>query len=54
MSGVGAAAPAVIDADPRTDDELKEAIAAKHGSRPRGQPSRATLLNMLAQDAAAA
>lgn len=39
--------------DPRTDEELKEAIAAKHGSRPRGQPSRATLLNMLAQDAAA-
>jgi hypothetical protein len=41
------------EADPRTDDELKEAIAAKHGSRPRGQPNRSTLLNMLAQDAAA-
>lgn len=47
--------PAVAepDTDLRTDDELKAAIAEKHGSRPRGQPSRATLLNMLAQDAAA-
>lgn len=53
MSGVGAA-PAVIDADPRTDDELKEAIFQKHGTRPRGPVKRETMLNMLAQDAAAA
>lgn len=39
-------------ADPLTDEELKAAIAEKHGSRPRGNPSRATLINMLAQDAA--
>lgn len=29
-----------------TDDELKAAIAAKTGSKPRGNPSRETLLNM--------
>lgn len=42
------------DFDPRTDEELKQAIADKFGQRPRGNPSRTTLLNMLAQDAAAA
>jgi hypothetical protein len=40
------------DFDPRTDDELKAAIFEKHGQRPRGQPRRETLLQMLAQDAA--
>lgn len=45
-------APMSDDEDLRTDEELKAAIAEKHGSRPRGQPSRATLINMLAQDAA--
>ena len=47
-------AASVIDADYRTDDELKQAIADKFGQRPRGQPSRQTLLTMLAQDAEAA
>lgn len=42
-----------VASDERSDDELKEAIFVKHGSRPRGQPSRATLLNMLAQEPAA-
>ena len=44
-------AAAVIDADMRTDEELKQAIADKFGQRPRGNPSRQTLLSMLAQDA---
>lgn len=38
--------------DPRTDEELKKAIADKFGSRPRGTPTRETLLNMLAQESA--
>lgn len=41
----------VSEFDMRTDEELKAAIAEKHGSRPRGQPNRQTLLNILSQDA---
>lgn len=44
-------AAAIIDSDSRTDEELKQAISDKFGQRPRGNPSRTTLLNMLAQDA---
>ena len=32
----------------KSDDELKELIAQKVGQRPRGNPNRSTLLNMLA------
>lgn len=32
-----------------TDDDLKEAYAKIAGSRPRGQPSRTTLINMLSE-----
>lgn len=49
---IGAPEPVAEPADDtRTDDELKAAISEKFGQRPRGQPSRQTLLNMLAQDA---
>ncbi len=36
-----------------TDDQLKEAISAKVGSRPRGNPSRATLLASIREISAA-
>jgi hypothetical protein len=42
----------VLSDDPRTDEELKQAIADRFGQRPRGNPSRATLLGMLATEAA--
>lgn len=39
--------------DAMTEDDLKEAIAAKVGSRPRGNPSRATLLASIRELSAA-
>ena len=43
--------PATIDpeADPRTDEELKQAIFHAYGARPKGNPNRATLLNILSE-----
>ena len=39
--------------DAMSDDQLKEAIAAKVGSKPRGNPSRATLLSSIRELSAA-
>ena len=35
--------------DPRTDEELKQAIFDAYGARPKGNPNRATLLNILSE-----
>lgn len=40
--------PIIADEDPRSDEELKQAISElNNGARPRGNPGRGTLLSML-------